>query len=245
VTEPDSRPDPKVREGVPAFVRVYDRLREYVARDALEPGELMPTEVVLAGELSVPRELVREALLLLEEDGHLARDNDWRWRVAAPRVPAGFSDPFPDLLGGALTADRRLHAAVETGSTWSRELLGSSEPFLVWETVFSHGGVVLASTLEVMLESALPDGVADCDWLDVDTRPTLLGCVPAERRSHMTLELWRLTPLSRNTERLSWMELPMHGIAVGLTVVLAEDDKPTYLAKNIFDLGTFDLAAIG
>ena len=236
-------PDRQVREGIPEFVRVYDRLREKIARDELKPGELLPTEVVLAGQLSVPRELVREALMLLEEDGYLTRDNDWRWQVSRPRDPASFTSPFPELLGGTLTPVRRLHAAVESGSTWSRELLGSGEKFVVWETVFAHANVRLASTLEVMLESAVPEEVTDADPLDVQTWPTLLGSLPPERRVAMTVELWRITPLSRNTERLSWMELPMHGIPAGLTVVLAENGSPTYLAKNLFDLATFSISA--
>lgn len=230
------------RPGVPAFVGVYDRLRELISRDALVPGELLPTEVVLAGELGVSREIVREALLLLEEDGHLARDNQWRWRVAPVRVQASVTDPFPELLGGQLTADRRIHAAVETGSSWARELLRSDEKFLVWETVFSHKNVLLASTLELMVESAVPAAVLEADPDDVTTRPTLLGSLDPERRAAMTVQLWRLTPLSRNTERLSWMQLPMHGMPVGLTVVFAEDGRPTYLAKNAFDLGTFTLS---
>jgi hypothetical protein len=32
-----------------------------------------------------------------------------------------------------------------------------------------------------------------------------------------------------------------NGIPAALTVVLAEDGVPVYLAKNILDLGTFDL----
>jgi DNA-binding transcriptional regulator YhcF (GntR family) len=234
--------DAQVREGIPAFVRVYDRLREHIAGEALEPGELLSTEVMLAGELSVPRALIREVLLLLEEDGHLVRDNDWRWRVAPARVQAAITDPFPELLGGGLTAVRRIHAAVERGSTWSRELLDTDESFVVWETVFSHRNVLLVSTLEVMVESAAPQEVTSLDPLDVEARPTLLGCVDPARREAMTVDLWRLTPLSRNTERLSWMELPMHGIPAGLTVVFGEDGRPTYLAKNAFDLGTFTLS---
>jgi DNA-binding transcriptional regulator YhcF (GntR family) len=234
-------PDEEVRDGIPAFVHVYDRLRELIARDGLEPGELMPNESALAGELSVSREIVREALLLLEEDGHVARASDWRWRVAREREQASITDPFPQLLGGGITAERRIHAALERGSSWSRELLASEEMFLVWETVFSYQNVLLASTLEVMLESALPEGLADADPFDVAARPTLLGCVPRERRAEMTVDLWRFTPLSRNTERLSWMDLPMHGIPVGLTVVFGEAGRRTYLAKNAFDLGTFTL----
>lgn len=234
--------DQPVRSGIPAFVHVYDRLREHISRDALEPGELLPTEVMLAGELSVPRDTIREALLLLEEDGHLKRDSDWRWRVATTRVQASITDPFPELLGGDLVASRRIHAALESGSSWSRELLSTDEKLLVWETVFAHKNVLLASTLEVMVESAVPGGVLDVDPGDVSTRPTLLGCIDPARRAEMTVDLWRLTPLSRNTERLSWMQLPMHGIPVGLTVVLGEAGRPTYLAKNAFDLGTFTLS---
>lgn len=241
----EDRDDARVREGVPAFVQVYDRVRALVARDALEATDLLPTEAALAGELSVSREMVREALLLLEEDGHVDRDNDWRWRVAAPRRAAGITSPFPDLLGRELVPRRRLHAAIEGGGSWARDILGSDEDFLVWETVFAHRGVLLVSTLEVMVRSAVPDEVVDADPLDVAARPTLLGCLPLERRSRMTLGLCRMTPLSRNTERLSWMELPMHGIAAALTLVFAEDGRPTYLAKNIFDLATFDLVAIG
>lgn len=233
---------PQERDGIPAFVEVYDRLRDLVTRDALEPGDLLPTEVMLAGELSVPRETVREALLLLEEDGHLDRDNDWRWRVAPARAQASITDPFPELLGGRLTADRRIHAAVERGSSWARELLDTEEKVLVWETVFAHNNVLLASTLELMVESAVPEDVLASDQTDVAARPTLLGCLDPERRAAMSVALWRLTPLSRNTERLSWMQLPMHGIPAGLTVVFAEDERPTYLAKNAFDLGTFTLS---
>ena len=147
------------RPGIPAFVQVYDRLRELIARDGLEPGERLPSEVVLAGELGVTRELVHESLLLLEEDGHLVRDRARRWCVAAPagrRI--GFADGFHRQLGGAVPV-RRLHAAVEDGSTWSRDLLGTDQQLLVWETVFAVDGRLLASALELMPVSALPEDV--------------------------------------------------------------------------------------
>ena len=69
----------------------------------------------------------------------------------------------------------------------------------------------------------------------------MLEALGPERRAGLTPQLWRLSPISRATERLSWMELPLHGIPAALTVVLAEDGLPVYLAKNILDLGTFDL----
>jgi hypothetical protein len=54
--------------------------------------------------------------------------------------------------------------------------------------------------------------------------------------------VWRLAPVSRDTERLSWMDLPLHGMPAVVTTVLAEDGVPTYLAKNIFDLTSFQVS---
>lgn len=233
------------RPGIPAFVGVYDRLRELIRRDDLGPGEALPSDSELSGELSVSRELIREALLLLVEDGHVTRQKDRRWHVAEPEAATSYADPFPTLLSAVVTPVRRLHGAVEGGSSWSRELLRSDGPFLVWETVFARDGVLLVSTLEVMLASAVPTEVMDSDLTSVEPWPTLLDALDPERRAAMSLEGWRLTSLSRNTERLSWMELPMHGIPAALTVVLGEAGTPTYLAKNVFDLGTFGLAVHG
>jgi hypothetical protein len=93
--------------------------------------------------------------------------------------------------------------------------------------------------------SALPEdvvGAPDAEQRDVERWPTLLDALDPVRRAAMTPEVWRVSAVSAGTERLSWMELPLHGIPAGLTVVLAEDGVPTYLAKNLFDLGSLILA---
>jgi DNA-binding GntR family transcriptional regulator len=239
-------PERHVRTGVPPFVDAYNRVQELIGRDRLEPGEHLPNEVVIAGELSIPRELAHEALLLLEEDGHVVRDRDRRWCVApAPALPVGFADGFHRQLRGGATPVRRLHAAVERGGNWSRELLRTDEPKLVWETVFELDGVLLASTLEVMPLSIVPEQVAEADdatQRDVGRWPTLLDALEPDRRAAMTPLVWRLAPVSRDTERLSWMDLPLYGMPTVVTTVLAEDGAPTYLAKNIFDLTSFQVA---
>jgi GntR family transcriptional regulator len=242
-TEPPDRPAEKfVRAGVPPFVGVYDQLRAVIRRTGLGPGDRLPSEVVLGGQLRVTRTLVHEALLLLEEDGHLVRDRNRRWCVAEPSGgPAGFADGFHHQLGGRATPVRRLHAAVESGSTWTQELLGTDEPLLVWETVFAVDGVLLASALEMMPASTLPDDLVQAPaevQRDVGRWPTMLDAVDPERRAGMTPLVWRVTPVSQGTERLLWMELPMHGIPASLTLVLGEGGEPAYLAKNLFDLGS-------
>jgi len=233
-----------VRDGIPPFVEVYDRVRDVVRKTGLGPGDPLPGEVALAGELGFPRDLVKEALLLLEEDGKLLRQRDRRWRVAPLREPAAFTDSFHLLLGGRARPVRRLLVGIEDGSYWSHELLRAETQVLVWETVFAADDVLLASTLEMMvLGAAPPELTSELDLAKHDLRiwPTMLEALGPERRARLTPQLWRLSPISRATERLSWMELPLHGIPAALTVVLSEDGAPVYLAKNIFDLGTFDL----
>jgi hypothetical protein len=110
--------------------------------------------------------------------------------------------------------------------------------------VFAHDDVLLASTLEMMVLDAAPPHLAaalDVDEHDLAVWPTMLEALGPERRAGLTADVWRLAQISRATERLSWMELPLHGIPASLTSVLSEGGRPVYLAKNIFDLGTFDL----
>jgi DNA-binding GntR family transcriptional regulator len=239
-------PERHVRTGVPPFVDAYDRVRELIERDGLEPGEQLPNEVVIGGELSISRTLTHEALLLLEEDGHLVRDKDRRWCVAAqPPEPVGFADGFHRQLRDGAKPVRRLHAAVERGGSWSRGLLRTDDPKLVWETVFELEGVLLASTLEVMPMSVVPAEVAEADHdgqRDVGRWPTLLDALEPGRRAAMVPTVWRLSAVSRDTERLSWMDLPLHGMPAVVTSVLAEGGQPTYLAKNIFDLTSFQVS---
>jgi DNA-binding GntR family transcriptional regulator len=232
-----------VRVGIPTFVAVYDAIRELISTTGLRPGDLLPGDVAIGGELGVSHDLVHEALLLLEEDGHLVRRSRL-WCVADPVRPAAFTDSFHRLLSSPVRPVRRLHTAVEEGSSWTRDLLHTDEMFLCWETVFAHDDVLLASTLEFMARSAVPDELAaelDAAKHDVVAQPTLLEALGPERRARLSPHTWRLSQLSRSTERLSWMELPLHGIPAALTVVLAEDGVPVYLSKNVFDLGTFDL----
>jgi DNA-binding GntR family transcriptional regulator len=238
-------PEKEFRRGVPEFVSAYDAIRGLIAAEGLGPGAALPNEVALAAALGHQRGPVHEALLLLQEDGFVVRDRS-RAFVVAPGGPTriGFSDSFHRMLGDAASPERRIHAAIETGSSWVRQLLRTDEQCLVWETIHAHEGVLLASTLEWLLVSATPpELLADVGAAteDLEARPTLLETLGAERRAALTPQLWRLVQVSRNSERLSWMQLPLHGIPAALTVVLAEDGRPVYLAKNLFDLGTFNL----
>jgi hypothetical protein len=230
------------RDGVPAFVAAYDAIRGLIA--PLGPGDALPGEVALADTLGVERLVVQEALTLLQEDGVVVRDRA-SWTIAPARAGrVAFSDSFHRMLVGGAVPDRRVHAAVEDGSTWVRSLLGNDERCLVWETVFARDGVLLASTLEFLVVSAAPPALLDdLDFQshDVAAQPTLLEALGPSLRAGLTPQVWRLVQASRHSERLSWMDLPLHGIPATLTVVLADGGRPVYLAKNRFDLASFSV----
>jgi hypothetical protein len=128
-------------------------------------------------------------------------------------------------------------------SVFTESLLGEGT-CLIWETVFALDGVRLAATLEFLRLDRVPEGVdtsLPADQHDVDAQPTLLETLDADQRARLQPVQLRLVPVSKFTERLSWMDLPMHAIPAAVTVVLAEDGVPIYAAKNIFDLGSFSV----
>ena len=57
------------KKKLPLFVRVYETIYKRLAEGFYQPGEQLPSESDLAEELKVSRGTLRQALLLLQEDG--------------------------------------------------------------------------------------------------------------------------------------------------------------------------------
>ena len=57
------------KKKLPLFVRVYETIYKRLAEGFYRPGEQLPSESELAEELKVSRGTLRQALLLLQEDG--------------------------------------------------------------------------------------------------------------------------------------------------------------------------------
>ena len=53
-------------------VALYERIADAIHDGTYPPGSTLPSEPKLAGELGVSRPALREALLLLQEDGLLS-----------------------------------------------------------------------------------------------------------------------------------------------------------------------------
>lgn len=89
--------------GLPLRVAAYSRIAEAIRTRLLPPGSLLPTETELGAMMDVSRTVIREALMLLEEDG-LTRARRGVGRFVAdslPRIGIERIRPFDQLLSGA------------------------------------------------------------------------------------------------------------------------------------------------
>ena len=54
---------------IPLYVTVYGTIRQWLIDGKYQPGEKLPGENILAAQLDVSRGTLRQAMLLLQEDG--------------------------------------------------------------------------------------------------------------------------------------------------------------------------------
>lgn len=148
------------RPGIPLRVEVYDRIAGAVRAGALPPESLLPSEGELGEAMKVSRTVVREALLLLEEDG-LLRSRRGIGRVVAASQPAiGFERlrPMEQILSERfrdLSLSRTEATLQQESASFIAEGLGipSTSPSLFIESVLSSGGDPVA-----LIQEHLPAG---------------------------------------------------------------------------------------
>ncbi|MBT2554445.1 GntR family transcriptional regulator [Arthrobacter sp. ISL-5] len=92
----------EAQPGSPLRVAVYSRIAEAIRNNLLTPGSMLPTETELGTDMKVSRTVVREALMLLEEDGLIrARRGVGRFvSDTLPRIGIERIRPFEEVLGG-------------------------------------------------------------------------------------------------------------------------------------------------
>ncbi len=82
--------------GQPLRVAVYDRISNGIRSGVLGMGELLPRETELGTSLGVSRTVVREALMLLEEDGLIVTRRGIG-RFVAESIPHEGADEFQPI----------------------------------------------------------------------------------------------------------------------------------------------------
>ncbi|UYN83208.1 MAG: GntR family transcriptional regulator [Microcella sp.] len=85
-----------VSPGQPLRVAVYSRLSQGIRDGVLAAGTILPRETELAELIKVSRTVVREALMLLEEDGHIVTRRGVG-RFVADALPHGGLERFQSI----------------------------------------------------------------------------------------------------------------------------------------------------
>ncbi|MET9539778.1 GntR family transcriptional regulator [Streptomyces sp. NPDC006553] len=145
-------------------VALYERIADAVHDGTYPPGSTLPSEPKLAAELGVSRPALREALLLLQEDGLLTVRRGVG-RTVNDRPPRrGFEhvQPLEELIGaGTPLRVRALLRTVEepTDFTTQHLLAPARAELRFWESVLTGEGAAAALSHEWAAADELLDRV--------------------------------------------------------------------------------------
>ncbi|WP_395402109.1 GntR family transcriptional regulator [Arthrobacter sp. UC242_113] len=144
----------EAQPGSPLRVAVYSRIAEAIRNNLLQPGSMLPTETELGTSMLVSRTVVREALMLLEEDGLIrARRGVGRFvSDTLPRIGIERIRPFEDVLGGPghQVEIKRIQVEKQPASEFVAPGVGvepGTEVWL-WESVLIRDGEPMAHLQE-------------------------------------------------------------------------------------------------
>lgn len=148
---------------LPLRVAVYSAIADAIRNGELAPGQVLPPEATLGEGFGVSRTVIRESLILLEEDGLILTKRGIGRFVTDVLPPIGLERLLPiermlDKVDSGV-AVKRLKVQIEQPTDFTRRLLSSDEgEILIWESVVFHTGTPVALSLEWI--PALP-----LDWL--------------------------------------------------------------------------------
>lgn len=231
------------RPGVPLRVEVYDRIASAVRTGTLPPESLLPSESEIGEAMEVSRTVVREALLLLEEDGLLRSRRGIGRVVCAAQPPAGFerlrpmeqvlSDRFP-----ALSLSRTEVTLQHESASFIAEGLGitPTSPSLFVESLLSSDGEPVA-----LVQEHLPAGKnlhafdAQVQRLveDLDPDRTCLGALTADLGPALGSGRSELTAGTPGAVRAKLLAVRPTSPVLIVTQTVHLGARPLYLAKVV------------
>jgi DNA-binding GntR family transcriptional regulator len=222
-------------------VALYERIADAIHDGTYPPGSTLPSEPKLAGELGVSRPALREALLLLQEDGLLSVRRGVG-RTVNDRPPRrGFEQlqPLDDLLGPVRVKALLRSREEPTDFTTQHLLAPAGSELRFWESV------LVGESLAVALshEWAAPEDVLD------RLHPAFgeaLSAEPAVSMLTVLAEASRGVPLTAHSgvsatllgrRRGEQLDRPADTPAVLITQVVRVDGTPVMAAKHMLPTG--------
>ncbi|WP_031073967.1 GntR family transcriptional regulator [Streptomyces sp. NRRL S-118] len=250
-------------------VVLYERIVDAIHAGTYPPGSTLPSEPKLAAELGVSRPALREALLLLQEDGLLSvrRGVGRTVNDGPPRRGFEHIQPLEELIGaGAPVRVRALLRTVEepTDFTTQHLLAPARAELRFWESLLAADGTAAAlsqewAAAEDVLERAHPGFAAALRQLAPGRAdaagPRGAGAPDADRTSMLAVLTGasRGVPLSAHStvtatlvglRRGEQLGRPADTPAVLVTQVVRVGETPVMAAKHMLPTGAAALPVL-
>lgn len=228
-------------------VVLYERIAEAINQGVWPPGSTLPSEPRLAAELGVSRPALREALLLLQEDGLLSvrRGVGRTVNDAPPRRGYEHLQPLEELLtpGTALRV-RPVARTEEEPTDFSTQHLHApaGTELRFWESVLVTDGVSAALSQEwaapdSVLESAHPAFARALREPSAPEGSMLATLLAASRETPLTGHSG-VTATLLGERRGEQLDRPAQTPAVLVTQVVRAGDVPVLAAKHMLPTGS-------
>jgi DNA-binding GntR family transcriptional regulator len=228
-------------------VVLYERIADAIHDGTYPPGSTLPSEPKLAGELGVSRPALREALLLLQEDGLLSVRRGVGRTVNDHPPRRGFEhiQPLEDLIGtGTPLRVRALLRAVEepTDFTTQHLLAPARAELRFWESLLAGEGTAAALSQEWaaaddVLERVHPDFARALRTTEAAERTSMLAVLAGASRG-VPLGAHSSVPATVGAQRRGeQLGRPADTPAVLITQVVRVGDTPVLAAKHMLPTG--------
>ncbi|MEV6394296.1 GntR family transcriptional regulator [Streptomyces sp. NPDC051907] len=228
-------------------VVLYERIADAIHEGVYPPGSTLPSEPRLATELGVSRPALREALLLLQEDGLLSvrRGVGRTVNDRPPRRGYEHIQPLEELLstGSALRVRPLLRAVEEPTDFTTQHLLAPARAeLLFWESLLAGEGTAAAlsqewAAAEEVLDRAHP---AFAEALRAAPAPTssMLAVLTAASRGVPLTGHSGVTATLLGQRRGEQLGRPADTPAVLVTQVVRVGQTPILAAKHMLPTGS-------
>ncbi|MDQ1007286.1 GntR family transcriptional repressor for pyruvate dehydrogenase complex [Streptomyces sp. V4I23] len=227
-------------------VVLYERIADAIHDGTYPPGSTLPSEPRLATELGVSRPALREALLLLQEDGLLSvrRGVGRTVNDSPPRRGYEHIQPLEDLLGaGRALRVRPLLRTVEepTDFTTQHLLAPAAAELRFWESLLTGDGAAAAlsqewAAAEETLQRHHPD-FAEALRSAPQAPSSMLSVLAAASRGTPLTAHSGISATLLGRRRGEQLGRPADTPAVLVTQVVRVDGVPLLAAKHMLPTG--------
>ncbi|WP_326653669.1 MULTISPECIES: GntR family transcriptional regulator [unclassified Streptomyces] len=234
-------------------VVLYERIADAIHEGTYPPGSTLPSEPRLAAELGVSRPALREALLLLQEDGLLTvrRGVGRTVNDRPPRRGYEHIQPLEDLLStGTPLRLRPLLRAVEepTDFTTQHLLAPAGAELRFWESLLIGEGTAAALSQEWAAAEQVLDEVHPAFAAALRAVPapatSMLAVLSAASRGVMLTAHSGVSATLLGQRRGEQLGRPADTPAVLVTQVVRVEDTPIMAAKHMLPSGAPALPVI-